>query len=475
MPEDKTLKKTYDHEARFEGGERGGYDDYDTQTEPSLHLVTELLDRFPEGKRELLVLDIGCGYGTHLRLAADRGWKCFGIEPSVHARGISQERHGDRLTVVERAEDLLPIRFDLIIMLEVIEHLQDPYPLFFTLFGRKAIGPETLVVISTPNARSTEAVIDPGGWQYRHPPSHLIFYSAKSLQVLLSRLLFKEVNIHGIVQSPPRQTAHFDDEQPSINDEMSGFLGIVAEARGSEFKEFMHERYVPGAYWKLTEYEHFPRYTLAAHLAKGARVLDFGCGTGYGTALLAEVAESVVGMDIAEAAIKWARETHRNPKLGFDLRSDLGRGFQQGSFDLVTCFEMIEHVSHEMQLETVRSIAHLLAPGGKLLISTPDPKFTAPYGDNPYHIHEMTEPEFMELLRESFRYVTMLKQWVRPSVLIGRQSIPGVEPVMFGALSKAVAADAPVGFIAICSNQPIDGPPLLCLFDMSADFNGETL
>ena len=100
MPDDKTLKDMYDREAWFEGGERGGYDDYDTQTEPSLHFVTELLDRFPEGKRELSVLDIGCGYGTHLRLAADRGWKCFGIEPSVHARGIAQQRHGDRLTIV---------------------------------------------------------------------------------------------------------------------------------------------------------------------------------------------------------------------------------------------------------------------------------------------------------------------------------------------------------------------------------------
>ncbi len=248
MPDDWTLKNIYDREAWFEGGERGGYEDYDTQTEPSLNMVTELLDRFPEGKDELSVLDIGCGYGTHLRLAADLGWKCFGIEPSVHARGIAQQRHGDRLTVVERAEDLLPKRFDLVIMLEVIEHLRDPYALFFTLFGRKAIGPETLVVISTPNARSTEAVIDPGDWAYRHPPSHLIFYSAKSLQVLLRRLLFKEVHIHGIVQSPPRQAVRFDDEQPSINDELNGFLGIVAEARGSDFKEFMHERYVPGRF-----------------------------------------------------------------------------------------------------------------------------------------------------------------------------------------------------------------------------------
>lgn len=475
MPDGKTLKDLYDREAWFEGGERGGYSDYDAQTEPSLHLVEELLARFPEGPGELSVLDVGCGYATHLRLAADRGWNCFGIEPSAHARAVAQQRHGDRLTVVEQAADLFPIQFDLILMLEVIEHLQDPYKLLFTLFGRGAIGPQTLVVISTPNARSTDAVADPAGWAYRHPPSHLVFYSAKSLQVLLRRLLFKDVKIHGVVPLPARPAARFEDEQPSINDELSGFLGIVAEARGSDFKEFMHERYVPGSYWKLTEYEHFPRYGLATQLAHGARVLDFGCGTGYGTALLGEVAESVVGMDIAEEAIKWAKETHRNPKLIFDQRADLGRGLPQSSFDLVTCFEMIEHVDHAMQLDTIRSIAQLLTPGGKLVISTPDPRFTAPYGDNPYHLREMTEPEFLALLQEGFKHVMILKQWVRPSVFIGRQSIPAVEPVTFGKLSQEISDDLAVGFVAICSNHPFDAPAQLCQFDTSADFNRQAL
>ena len=476
MPDPKVLKALYDREAWFEGGERGGYADYDKQTEPSLHAVTELLARFPKGKEDLTILDVGCGYGTHLRLAADSGWKCFGIEPSSHARGVAQERHGNRLTIVEHAEDLLPLRFDLVIMFEVIEHLQDPYKLFFTLFGRIAISPETLVVISTPNARGVEAVRDPGGWAYRHPPSHLVFYSAKSLQALLSRLLFKNIEVRGIVPLAPQQPARYDDEPSSINDDKHGFLGIVAEASGSDFRKFMHERFVPGDFWRLMDYEHLPRYALAKQLAGGMSVLDFGCGTGYGTALLGEVAESVVGMDIAAAAIKWAKETHRNPKLRFEERADLGRVFPQASFDLVTCFEMIEHVDHETQLEVIRSISALLKPGGKLIISTPDPQVTASYDENPYHIREMTESEFLELLREGFEHVTILRQWVRPSVLIGLRSLPSVgQPVAFGALSTTNFVDAPVGFVAICSNKALDAPPHLCQFDASADFNYQTL
>ena len=475
MPDDKTLKAMYDREAWFEGGERGGYKDYDLQTEPSLHAMTELLERFTAGENDLNVLDVGCGYGNHLQLAANKGWKCFGIEPSDHARGIAQQRHGSSMTVVETVEDLFPVRFDLIVMFEVIEHLQDPYALLFTLFGRGAIGPDTLVVISTPNARSNDAVTNPGAWAYRHPPSHLVFYSAKSFEVLMRRLLFKEINIRGIVPLPPHPPAKFEDEEASINDGLGDFMGIVAEARGSNFKEFMHERYVPGTYWKLTEYEHFPRYGMAARMAQGARVLDLGCGTGYGTAQLGEVAKSVVGMDIAEEAIKWARQTHRSPKLTFERRSDLGQGFPKGSFDLVTCFEMIEHVDHKMQIDTIRSISNMLTPGGKLVISTPDPRFTAPYGHNPYHLREMTEPEFLELLQVGFKHVTILKQWVRPSIFIGPQSISDKGPVVFDPILKGVEDDLPVGFVAICSNEPMDNTLQFCQFDTSVDFSRQAL
>lgn len=475
MPSANTLKTLYDREEWFEGGERGGYADYDAQTEPSLHLVKELLARFEGQDRELAVLDVGCGYGTHLRIAADQGWQCFGIETSQHARDTARERHGDLLTVVERAEDLLPKRFDLVLMFEVIEHLPDPYALLFTLFGRDAIGPETLLVISTPNARSHSAVSNPAAWAYRHPPSHLTFFSAKSLQLLLQRLLFKDIKVQGIVPEPATGAVGYGDEGASINDGTQGFMGILAQASGSTFKEFMHERYVPGAFWKLTEYEHFPRYGYAELYAKDARVLDFGCGTGYGTARLASVAGAVVGLDISQEAIAWARATHRNPKLQFEQRSDLGNGLPQSSFDLVTCFEMIEHVDHATQIATIASVSKLLKPGGKLVISTPDPQFTAAYGPNPYHLREMTHAEFTELLSADFKHVAMLKQWVRPSIAIGAEWPAAGGPASFGRLSETDVVDAPVGFVAVCSNEPFALPPYLCQFDTAVDFNKETL
>ncbi len=111
------------------------------------------------------------------------------------------KRH-QNLYLTDRVENLVPHRFDLILMFDVIEHLTDPYKLFYELFSKGAITRETRIVITTPNAGCRDAVSDPAGWAYRHPPSHLIYYSADSLKSLLERLHFGDVKISGIHPLP---------------------------------------------------------------------------------------------------------------------------------------------------------------------------------------------------------------------------------------------------------------------------------
>ena len=93
------------------------------------------------------------------------------LKPAV----VALERHGNRLTIVEHVDELLPHRFDLILMLDVLEHLPDPFTLFFSLFNKGAIGPETLVYITTPNAGNFEAVADPVSMGLPPPAAHLVF------------------------------------------------------------------------------------------------------------------------------------------------------------------------------------------------------------------------------------------------------------------------------------------------------------
>ena len=459
-PDPVTLKDYYNRNEWFEGGEKGGYSDYDAQTAWSLDLMSSLLAPFGD-QQGLSILDVGCGYGTHLNYAAERGWKCFGVELSDHARSIAQTRLGHRAQVVESVADLIPHNFDLILMFDVIEHLPSPYTLFFSLFSIGAITPKTQLVIVTPNAGSDEALRDPGGWVYRHPPSHLVYYSAKTLRFLLERLHFSQVEIRGLhpVEPNSQQEASF-----------SGFGGLLAIASGSDFTEFMRERYVPGTWSKIAEYEHLPRYALAKIFAQGKSTLDFGCGTGYGSAILAESASKVIGLDIDQKAIDWATQTHSNDHLHFHRCDDLGSTLEAKSFDVVTCFEMIEHVNHETQKKVIASIARLLREDGQLIISTPNPEVTKLYGENPYHLREMTESEFLQLLREHFAHVRILQQRIYNSVAF--DGLTSNKVLHSAPLQQNCRGERgkPLAFIAICSQVPISEIPELVFFDENTDF-----
>ena len=442
-PSPQELKAYYDRPAWFEGGEKGGYENYDAQT--STDLMGTVLAPFAR-RESLSILDVGCGYGTHLAVAAQKGWKCFGVEPSAHARKIAQERLGASAYIVESIAELIPHEFDIVLLLDVIEHLPSLYPTLYQLFSIGAITAKTRVVITTPNAGSMAARANPAAWEYRHPASHLVHYTAQSLSMLLARLHFKETDVRGA--SPG-----------AIEDSP----GLFVTASGSDFAEFMRERYVPGTWSKLAEYEHMPRYALAKSLATGKRVLDFGCGTGYGAALMAEVAAHVTALDIDAPALAWARENHRAANLDFQRHADLGVTLPAKSFNMVACFEMIEHVDHATQKAAVASIARLLADDGLLLISTPNPAVTALYGANPYHIREMNEAEFRELLGPHFPHIQILRQFVRVGVSLGEGAAPEGDSESQNAMA----------FIAVCTRKPAPKVGGNLLFDHEVDYVGQ--
>jgi 2-polyprenyl-3-methyl-5-hydroxy-6-metoxy-1,4-benzoquinol methylase len=437
------LKAYYDRAAWFEGGEKGGYENYDAQT--STDVLNATLAPFA-GKKDLSILDVGCGYGTHLAAAAKQGWKCFGVEPSAHARKVAQERLGGNAFIVENVGDVIPHPFDVVLLLDVIEHLPAPYPTLYQLFSIGAITPETMVVITTPNAGSAAARRDPAAWPYRHPASHLVHYSARALEFLLRRLHFNTLDV--------RETGPEGD-------------GLWVTAKGSDFTEFMRERYVPGTWSKLAEYEHLPRYALAKTLAAGKAVLDFGCGTGYGAAIMADVATAVTGLDIDASALAWAESNHRNPRLKFCRHDDLGASLPAEAFDLVTCFEMIEHVDFKTQQAAVASMARMLRGDGMLVISTPNPDVTALYGANPYHIREMNEAELRELLSPHFPHIEILRQYVRVGVAIDHPDAGG--GMVPGDLNAHTGAK-PLAFLAVCARRPLPALPSRILFDQETDY-----
>jgi SAM-dependent methyltransferase len=174
------------------------------------------------------------------------------------------------------------------------------------------------------------------------------------------------------------------------------------------------ERLVPDAQrGELIYAEHLARYWLAAQYVAGRRVLDAGCGEGYGTSLLASSgAASVVGLDVDEPTIEHAREKYG---LEFQVADVVELPFDDSSFDVVVCFETIEHVQDPRR--ALAEIRRVLAADGLLIVSTPNPEEYV--AENEFHVREYTPDEFAELLGEHFPERIWLYQqnWLLSAIL----------------------------------------------------------
>lgn len=175
--------------------------------------------------------------------------------------------------------------------------------------------------------------------------------------------------------------------------------------------EFTGERFVPGLPGEIA-HEHWHRYAFARRFIAGKRVLDVASGEGYGSALLAAVAGSVVGVDVDPAAIEHARATYAGrSNLRFDAGSAAALPLPDASVDVVVSFETIEHLPRELQAPMLAEIARVLVPEGILVLSAPNPVEYSDARDyrNPFHLHEPAREELDALLAVAF----LQRRWFR--------------------------------------------------------------
>jgi 2-polyprenyl-6-hydroxyphenyl methylase/3-demethylubiquinone-9 3-methyltransferase len=103
----------------------------------------------------------------------------------------------------------------------------------------------------------------------------------------------------------------------------------------------------------------------------GARVLDVGCGGGLLAEALTRAGAKVTAIDLAPGMIEVARLHALEQKLEIDYRvveAEAVAAAEPGSFDVVTCMEMLEHVPEPEKM--VATLAALVRPGGSLFVST---------------------------------------------------------------------------------------------------------
>jgi SAM-dependent methyltransferase len=185
------------------------------------------------------------------------------------------------------------------------------------------------------------------------------------------------------------------------------------------------ERFIPEVMGGLLiEAEHVIRYALAARMCAGQEVLDAGCGVGWGTRLLLDSgAAGVSSIDIDLEAVEDARR--RAPEAEI-RQGDLAElPWPDQTFDLVVCFEALEHVHQQDQV--LDELARVLRPAGILMVSSPNPR-VYPAG-NPFHVHELTPEELQAAVQSRLTHVSLLHQHEQmASVLVPPGALEGDHP-----------------------------------------------
>jgi 2-polyprenyl-3-methyl-5-hydroxy-6-metoxy-1,4-benzoquinol methylase len=163
---------------------------------------------------------------------------------------------------------------------------------------------------------------------------------------------------------------------------------------------------------RLEASEHYLRYLWAAAIASTKMVLDAGCGTGYGSELLAKAgAARVVGVDIEPEALPSSSDYEAVEFVVADLRS---LPFADAEFQMVTCFEVIEHLDDRSA--ALRELRRVLSDDGFLLLSSPN-RDAYPSG-NPHHVFEYVPAELTEEVAIHFDHVALYRQdaWLASSL-----------------------------------------------------------
>jgi 2-polyprenyl-3-methyl-5-hydroxy-6-metoxy-1,4-benzoquinol methylase len=152
---------------------------------------------------------------------------------------------------------------------------------------------------------------------------------------------------------------------------------------------------------------HLAVYEWIAQRVHGRRIVDLACGEGYGSAVLARTAASVVGVDANPDAFEHARLKYTGAGVTFER--DMIETWT-GDVDCVVFLQTIEHVRDPDAV--LARLGELIGPGGVAYVSTPNVLTLAPDGaersGNPWHVREYRPADYRALCARHFGRVDLL-------------------------------------------------------------------
>lgn len=151
-------------------------------------------------------------------------------------------------------------------------------------------------------------------------------------------------------------------------------------------------------------------YQFVSEYCQDKYVLDYGCGSGYGAALLSNYANEVISVDISGEVIDYCTRVYRLPNLSFQrIHPNCSLPFEDKFFDVIVSFQVIEHIPDVQSY--LFELKRVLKDRGALFITTPNRKhrllpFQKPW--NPEHIREYSLRRLNGELMAVFKKVKIL-------------------------------------------------------------------
>ena len=153
----------------------------------------------------------------------------------------------------------------------------------------------------------------------------------------------------------------------------------------------------------------FAYEAVSGYAAAGSRLLDVGCGEGYGASIVASFVDEYVGVDVATAAIEHATLRFGSYAASFLCYDGGHLPFDDETFDIVTSFQVIEHV--EDVAGYMSEIRRVLKPAGVFTATTPNRLRRLDPGERPwnrYHLREYAPLDLHDTIARVFTHVEIL-------------------------------------------------------------------
>lgn len=150
----------------------------------------ELLDKFEKYRKTNKILDVGCGIGSFLEIARERGWDVYGTEFTDEAIAICKNKGVEMTQGKLDTKNYTENMFDIITSFEVIEHINNPIEEVQNM--NKLLRPKGLLYFTTPNFNALERYLLRSDYNIIEYPEHLSYYTPKTINYLLTKNGYKK-------------------------------------------------------------------------------------------------------------------------------------------------------------------------------------------------------------------------------------------------------------------------------------------